>query len=184
MKKINLVLGLCLLMQVGCAERDTSFLITESSVGPLLNSSVVEDLEKVFANDSIVRDSVDPKSGKIQIYRKNGKHLLTITPGSDSIPSIENIRILDSRYKTEKGIGLNSTFQDIQNNYSIKKIVTTLNSVVIFPKESNLYFTIDKEELPSNLRYTSSKIEAVQIPATAKLKYLMLGGSNSEKLAI
>ncbi|WP_136464990.1 hypothetical protein [Flagellimonas onchidii] len=176
MRKIVLVFGVCsLIFLFGCSEKDTSFLITESSVGPLLNSSAVEDLEKVFINDSIVRDSVDPKKGKIHVYRKNGTHLLTVTPGSDSIPTIENVRILDSRYKTDNGISLNSTFEDIQNNYTIKKIVTTLNSIVIFPKESNLYFTLDKEELPSNLRYTSSKIEAVQIPSTAKIKYLMLG---------
>jgi len=46
---------------------------------------------------------------------------------------------------------------------------------VIFPKQSNLYFTIDKEELPENLRFSTSDIEAVQIPDDAKIKYLMLG---------
>ncbi|WP_420604310.1 hypothetical protein [Flagellimonas sp.] len=174
MKKISLVLGICLFI-LGCGEKDTTFLITENSVGPLLETTLVDDLESVFVQDSLVKDSVDPKTGKIKVYEKGGKHLLTFTPGSDSIPTIGNIRVFDARYKTDKGVSLQSTFQDIQSNYTIKKIATTLNSVVIFPKESNLYFTIDKEELPSNLRYTSSKIEAVQIPPTAKIKYLMLG---------
>lgn len=175
MKKLNFVFGICLLLIIGCAERDTSFLITENSVGPLLSDTTVEDLEKVFVKDSVAKDTAKPDSGKIKVYQKNGKHLLTLTSSSDSIPKVENIRIFDSRYATDKGIGLRSTFQDIQQHYSIKKIVTTINSIVIFPKESNLYFTIDKEELPSNLRYISSKIEAVQIPGTAKIKYLMLG---------
>ncbi|MGX1929770.1 hypothetical protein [Flagellimonas sp. 2504JD4-2] len=174
MKKISLAFGICLLL-IGCGEKDTSFLITETSVGPLLNDTPVEDLEKVFIKDSIAKDSAKPDSGKIEVYQKNGKHLLTLSPSSDSIPTVENIRIFDTRYKTDGGVGLQSTFQDIQNQYTIKKIVTTINSIVIFPKESNLYFTIDKEELPSNLRYTSTKIEAVQIPPTAKIKYLMLG---------
>jgi hypothetical protein len=46
---------------------------------------------------------------------------------------------------------------------------------VVFPKGSNLYFTIDKEELPESLRFSTASIEAVQIPDDAKIKYLMLG---------
>jgi len=46
---------------------------------------------------------------------------------------------------------------------------------VIFVKESDLYFTIDKSELPGNLRYGTSTIEEVQIPGEAKIKYLMIG---------
>ena len=148
-------------------------------MGPLSKTTPIADLDNIFAKDSIVKDTSNLKIGdqirKIQIFEKGGQHLLTLTPNSDSIPTIENVRIFDARYTTSKGIGLKSTFQDIQQKYTIKKIVTTLNSVVIFPKESNLYFTIDKEELPSDLRYVTSDIEAVQIPSTAKIKYLMLG---------
>jgi hypothetical protein len=47
---------------------------------------------------------------------------------------------------------------------------------VVLIKYSDIYFTIDKKELPSSLRYASSvNIEAVQIPDTAKIKYMMLG---------
>ncbi len=174
---------LFLAFAVSCAEKDTTFLITEMSVGPLTDSTQVGELERIFAADSVIRDTSKIKVGsnakKIKVFEKGGKHLLTLTPSSDSIPTIENIRVFDGRYQTENGIGLKSTFEDIQKNYTIKKIVTTLNSVVIFPKESNLYFTIDKEELPSNLRYATSNIEAVQIPGTATIKYLMVGWEKS-----
>ncbi len=170
---------LLLAFAVSCVEKDTTFLITEMSVGQLSDSTQVNELERIFAADSVIRDTskikVGSKAKKIKVFEKGGKHLLTLTPSSDSIPTIENIRVFDARYQTENGIGLKSTFADIQKNYTIKKIVTTLNSVVIFPKESNLYFTIDKEELPTNLRYTTTNIEAVQIPGTARIKYLMMG---------
>ena len=170
---------LSLVWAMSCSDRDTTFLITENSIGSLTDSTQVEDLKRVFAADSIIGDTskieMGSKAKKIKIFEKGGKHLLTLTPSADSVPTIENIRVFDVRYQTLKGIGLKSTFADIQKNYTIKKIVTTLNSVVIFPKESNLYFTIDKEELPTNLRYTTTNIEAVQIPATAKIKYLMIG---------
>ena len=50
-----------------------------------------------------------------------------------------------------------------------------MNNVVIILKETGVYFTIDKKELPESLRYNSSiNIEAVQIPDAAKIKYMML----------
>lgn len=180
MKIKSLVFGFwCLSFLLGCAEKDTTFLITDESVGKLDKISLVRDLELIYANDSIVKDSFSFNIGsnlrKIKVFEKGGKHLLTLTPTEDSIPTVENIRVMDARFITENGIGLNSTFKDIQDNYTIKKIVTALNNVVIFVKETNMYFTIDKEELPSNLRYSTSNIEAVQIPDNAKIKYLMIG---------
>ncbi|MFD2101587.1 hypothetical protein [Flagellimonas iocasae] len=171
---------ICLLAFVQSCKKDTPYLITEDSVGPLQMSSKVSELESLFSNDSIVKDTSNlaigtTSSKKIEVFEKGGKHLLTLTPSTDSIQIVENVRVMDPRYATEKGIGLQSTFKDIQKQYTIKKIVTTINSIVIFPKESNLYFTIDKEELPSNLRFSTSNIEAVQIPDEAKIKYLMLG---------
>jgi len=133
-----------------------------------------------FVLDSIVKDTNTIKlissTKKIEIYEKGGTHLLSLTPNNDSIPTIKNIRIYDNRYSTNKGVSLKSTFKDIRNNYSIKKIVSSLNNVVIFLKENDMYFTIDKKELPGNLRYnTSATIEAVQIPDAAKIKYFMIG---------
>ncbi len=174
MKKIYKVIALGLfLVLTQCAEKDISFLITENAVGHLSKSTEVDDLETIFAQDSIVMDTT--KGKKIKIHEKGGKHLLTLTPKTDSTATVENVRVFDSRYKTDKGISLASTFGEIQKKYPIKKVVTTINSIVIFPKESNLYFTIDKTELPSNLRYNNTNIEAVQIPDNAKIKYLMLG---------
>ncbi|MDF0706711.1 hypothetical protein [Flagellimonas okinawensis] len=175
-KVITLIIGVALLHS---CQNDTTFLITESSVGPLTPTTTVNELESTFVKDSVIRDTTRLNLGnaskKIEVYEKGGKHLLTLTANSDSIPTIENIRVMDNRYLSEKGIGLQSTFKDIQSKYDIKKIVTTLNSIVVFPKGSNLYFTIDKEELPENLRFSTSEIEAVQIPDDAKIKYLMIG---------
>ncbi|MFD2589003.1 hypothetical protein ACFSQJ_18910 [Croceitalea marina] len=179
MKKITLLLGLCTTLLLSCEEKDTTYLITENSIGKLDKISLARDLELIYADDSIVKDTFNSKLGpayqKVKVFEKGGKHLLTLTPSDDSIPVIENIRVFDSRFTTENGIGLNSTFKDIQDNYTVKKIVTTLNSVVVFVKESDMYFTIDKQELPANLRFGSNTIEEVQIPAEAKVKYLMIG---------
>ncbi|WP_343485582.1 hypothetical protein [Allomuricauda sp. d1] len=180
MKRFFLVFGIwVLLLFTACGEKDTTFLITNESVGKLDKISLVRDLELIYADDSIVKDTffsrIGSKTKKIKVFEKGGKHLLTLSPSDDSIPTVENIQVMDARFMTDSGIGLNSTFKDIKENYTIKKVVTALNNVVIFVKETNMYFTIDKNQLPANLRYSKSNIEAVQIPDEAKIKYLMIG---------
>lgn len=161
-------------------EGDPKFLINNSQVGKLMRTSLVSELESIYSNDSIVKDTslstLVSNSNTIKVYEKGGTQLLTLTPNGDSIPKIGIIRVLDPRFKTEKGIGLQSTFKEIKDNYVIKKIVTSLNNVIIFIENSDVYFTIDKEELPASLRYdTSINIEEVQIPDDSKIKYLMVG---------
>lgn len=165
----------------GCEkEVDKTFLITKNSIGELNKTSLARDLEVIYENDSIVKDTTyinaSNNSKKVKVFENGGKLLLTMTPNSDSIPTIENIRIEDSRFVTDKGVGLNSTFKDIKDNYSIRKVITSMNNVVLLLSDSDIYFTISKEELPSSLRYASSvNIEAVQIPDDAKIKYMMVG---------
>ena len=181
MKKIFLGLAMLAILIIGCEEElDTDFLITSTSVGKLDKISLVRDLDIIFEQDSVVNDTtainLANNAKKVKIFEKKGKHLLTLTPSSDSIPTIENVKIEDPRFKTKKGIGLNSTFKDIKDNYAIRKVLTSMNNVVVLLKDSDLYFTIDKKELPSSLRYATSKnIEAVQIPDEAKIKYMMVG---------
>ena len=180
---MRIILALCIIVLFSSSckkEKDTTFLIAQDSIGKLNRKSLARDIDIIFEKDSVVKDTFALKFGngakKIKIYEKGGKHLLTLTPTSDSIPVIENIRVEDMRYKTEKGIGLLSTFKDIKDNYTVKKVITSTNNVVIFVRESNAYFTIDKEELPSSLRYAASvNIEAVQIPDKAKIKYFKVG---------
>ncbi len=179
-KSIIKFLMLTLLIVACKKEIDTTFLITNNSIGELYRISLARDLEVIYANDSIVRDStvhnLSNNAKKVRIFEKGGKHLLTLTPSSDSIPTIENIKIEDPRFKTDKGVGLSSTFKDIKDNYAIRKVITSMNNVVILLKDNDMYFTIDKKELPASLQYASSiNIEPVQIPDKAKIKYFMIG---------
>ena len=179
-KKNFPILILLSLFFIQCQKTNTDFLITPDSVGKLMRGTPVSDLETIFAADSIVRDTstamLRSSTKRIHIYEKGGQHLLTLTPSTDSIPKIENIRILDPRFVTEKGIGFHSTFKQIKDNYNVKNTITTMNNVVVYLKNSDMYFTISKEELPTSLRYAeSSNIEAVQIPDVAKVKYFMIG---------
>ena len=107
-----------------------------------------------------------------------------LSPNDENDPNstITNIQVFDSRYKTEKGLTAASTWKDVKANYTIDNIETTINAVVIFLKETDVYLTIDKKSLPEELRNDMDlKVEASQIPDGAAFKYFMIGWESPEK---
>lgn len=161
-------------------EIDPNFLVSSHQIGKLNKESLARDLELIYSQDSLVMDTVKLNFGngasKIKIYEKGGAHLLTLTPNLDSIPKVQNVLIKDPRFTTANGVTIKSTFKDIKEKHKIKKIITSMNNVVILLKDSDIYFTIDKAELPASLRYAANtKVEEVQIPDAAKIKYMMIG---------
>ncbi len=181
MKKISItIVTIAILICTQCQKKENPFAITTTNVGPLLKTSYVKDIDSIFKNDSIVRlflkANVSYTSNeRISIYEKGGNLLMTITPNKDSIAGVENIEVFDQRYTTTEGITLKSTFKDINTKYTVVKVLNSINNLLIFVKEADVYFTIDKKELPEELRYKMGTIDAVQIPDAAKIKYLMVG---------
>lgn len=181
MKKNIAILIILISFFSSCKKEIDPFLISKQNIGLLNDSTQVKDLESVFTNDSIVKsvsgDEFIGNVNDIEIYEKGGKQLLILTPSQslDSTSTIKNIRVLDNRYKTEKGLTPNSTFKTIKDNYKISNIQNTLRSIIVSVNEINAYFTIDKDELPANMRYDMDlKIEAIQIPDDAKIKNFYL----------
>lgn len=180
MKKLFLAIAVVLFF-VSCAKKQDPFLIQKHNIGLLTDSTQVRQLDSIFKNDSIVRfvggDEFTGSINNIDIYDKAGNHLLVLTPNEalDSTAVIDNIRILDARYKTAKNITLLSTFKDTQKAYKINRIDNLINSININVNEISAYFTIDKKEIPANLRFDMKlTIEASQIPDDAKIKYFMI----------
>ena len=184
MNKSLVSVMLLALLIVSCAteKKQDPFQIGKQHIGLLTDSTQVKDLELVFPTDSIVKnimgDEFTGSVNDIEIYDTvSGKQLLVLTPTQalDSTAKIKSIHIKDSRFKTDKNLSTLSTFADLKSNYKISSISTLINSVVISVNEINASFTIDKKELPANLQFNMDlKIEAVQIPDTAKIKYFMV----------
>ncbi|MGB1411319.1 MAG: hypothetical protein ACPG59_07220, partial [Flavobacteriaceae bacterium] len=94
--------------------------------------------------------------------------------GDDPTSKIAYVRIVDPQFTTQSGIGPSSTFGQIKDLYQVEGIDNAINSVVISFKDAPWYITIDKKELPENIRYDfASKIEQAQIPGEAKIKYFI-----------
>ncbi|PHR14970.1 MAG: hypothetical protein COA40_02080 [Aequorivita sp.] len=182
MKKTLLIIGIISLAFVQCGKDSDPFLIKNGSIGNLNKEIKIKQIDSIFAEDSIVKINSSPNAletqGEVEIYEKGGKKLLLLSPDNENDPNstITNVQVFDSRYKTEKGLTTASTFKDVKANYTIDNIETTINSVVIFLKETDVYLTIDKKNLPEELRYNMDlEVEASQIHDNAPIKYFMIG---------
>lgn len=177
MKYLYLICAVLFL--VGCKETNTDFLIGNTSFANLDSTHTIHDLETVFAKDSVVLDTtaflIDTTTKNFNVFESGGRPLFAVSNSKKDSLKIKTIRILDGRYKTADGIGLNSTFGEIRKKYTIKKLLSTRQNVIVTLNESNLYFSISREELPSNLKYNPNiNIEVANIPDAAKIKYLMM----------
>ena len=154
-----LLVSIIIVCLASCAKKEDPFLIQKDQIGKLYKDITVQQLDSVFANDSLVKrigegDFVQASDDSYLVYEKGGKQLLTLTPRQqhDENEKIKNIQIHDPRYKTENGVTLKSTFKDIRENYKIKNIHNTFRNLVI-TVNGDEYFTIDKKQLPEDLRY-------------------------------
>jgi len=163
------------------SEKQNPFEITNNRIGHLTNETSVQQLDSIFANDSIVKRGIENKSllssNLIEIYEKGGAKLLVLEPNAQSDPKaiIESIQIIDPRYKTNKGLSTASVFKDVKEQYAISKINNTLSAAVIFVDSIQAYFTIDKKELPKEFQFnTDRKIESSDIPNSSKIKHFWI----------
>lgn len=182
MKKTIIIGAVAALLFVQCGKDNDPFTINKGSIGNLNSDIKIKQIDSIFAEDSIVKSNSSPNAletqGEVEIYEKGGKRLLLLSPNNESDPNstITNIQVFDARYKTDKGLNSASTFKDVKANYTIENIETTINAVVIFLKDTDVYLTIDKKNLPEELRYDPNiKVKADQIPDDATIKYFMIG---------
>ena len=180
LKKIIAIVTVTLIF-IQCKEEINPFLISNDSVGALTRGMTIKEIDSIFAQDSIVKlyaqNEELPTQGEVEIYKKNGTKLVSISPVTNNDPDalISNFQFFDPSYKTDKGLNLSSTFKDIKTNYKISNIETTISTVVLFIEDSDLFINIDKKELPENIRYNPNlEIDITNIPDEAKIKYFML----------
>ena len=155
------------------------FVVAKGKVGEITTKTTVQDLEKIFKQDSIVKvlsegtkgDNFFQDDDEYLVYEKGGRHLLTIVPKEqlDSSSTIKSVQIFDDRFKTESNLSLLSTFEDINANNKISKVETSLSSATLFIDDLNATIAIDKEELGLK-GFGFQKVSLEQIPDLARMK--------------
>lgn len=174
---------LCIALLASCDTTPDPFSVGPDHIGALSQESKWEELETLLVNDSLIQLTTgDEYLGKgipeTEVYEKGtGKKLYTIKgeTESDSVQRVSTVRIFDERYTTSTGLTVNSRWADIKDKINVSRIENTLSNAVVYVKDQNIYFTIDKNNLPSEISdNTTRKIETTMIPDTAPIKGLWL----------
>ncbi|WP_272149423.1 hypothetical protein [Tenacibaculum aiptasiae] len=174
-KPLIIALMSVLFIQCGNSKYD----ISKGKVGKLTTKTTMQEVEKIFKNDSVVKvlsegakgNNMFQEDDKYMIYEKGGKHLLTIIPQEqlDSTSTIKSIEFFDNRFKTKSGLNISSTFQEIDANNTVNKVESSFSSATLFIDDLNATIAIDKEELGLK-EFSTQRVTKEQIPDLAKIK--------------
>lgn len=166
---------------VQCSNND-KYLIAKGQVGFLTDDTTLNSIGDLYEDDSLVNLNIDTtqtflanSNRELIVYAKGGKKMLEIVPedGNDENSKIKSVQIFDKNFQTDKGISLKSTFKDINENYMVNKVETTLTSATLFIDELNATIAIDKKELGLNT-FSREEIRLEQIPDIAKIKFFTI----------
>ncbi|MEX6625541.1 hypothetical protein PG913_06650 [Tenacibaculum pacificus] len=176
-----LIIALISVVFIQCG--NNKYDISKGKIGKLSTATTMQEVDRVFKNDSIVKVLSEGAKGsnyfqeddKYLIYEKGGKHLLTIVPKEqlDSLSTIKSIEIFDERFKTASGLNINSLFQEINANNTISKVESSFLSVTLFIDDLNATVSLDKEDLGLK-DFSTQKVTIEQIPDLAKIKSLTI----------
>ena len=175
---LPMLLIACSLLIISCGDGG-KFKIEKGKVGHLTPKTTILQLDKIFKNDSIVKNLSEGALGdnyfqdddEYLVFEKGGKHMLTIIPKEqlDSVSTIKSVEIHDARFKTETDITVNSSFSEINANNNINRIESTFSTATLFINDLNATIAIDKEELGLK-NFTTQKVTLEQIPDLARMK--------------
>ncbi|WP_188458903.1 hypothetical protein [Psychroflexus planctonicus] len=169
------------------AKKD-KFLLAKNQVGLVNANTQVHEIDALFESDSVVRMNLEDRFRTqvqdLEIYNTEGEKLMVLEPRKekDSTANFKQVQVVHANFKTEKGLGPDSTFKDIYENYEIGKIQNTFMSVLISIEGIDAFVSINKKQLPEQLR-TGSEIEirASQIPDDAKIQHFWMNFTLDEE---
>jgi hypothetical protein len=174
MRNLIAVLVLAILF-ISCG-KDKSNLIIKNQLGKINKSTSIEELDKIFKNDSIEKlPEGEDLIRQYSVFGTDGKQKLVFVTKlkNDSIKGLELVKIYSDSYQTEKGISTASTFGEVSGNYTIDKIEPSFSAAILFIDEINATFSLNKKDLNLD-EFDMSPIRQDQIPDEARINYITL----------
>ena len=172
---LRTVLGLAVIFLLfQCTEENTA--IKKKQLGKISNSTSIEELDKIFKNDSVQKlPEGEPLVREYKVFDASGSPSLIFVTRveNDSLKALEHVKIYSPTYATEKGISTASTFEDVRSQYSIDDIEPSFSSAILFIDELNATISLDKKDLNID-EFDMRDISEDQIPDQSSILYITL----------
>jgi hypothetical protein len=147
-----LITSLIFIFALSCARHDDK-IISKDKVGKITSETKISDIGNLFKRDSIAvhkSQSGEAATTKFlkeddtyQIYSRQGKLLLTVTPVENGNPDakIKSVEVSSGDYHTEAGLNIHAPFKDFANRYTLE-LTPALSSVMVEVKELDATFLV------------------------------------------
>ena len=154
-----------------------SFLVTPTQVGIIRKDMTMSEAINLLPEDQVIKtrgygEFPDDIYDDYEFYDSLGNHLFTLTPEyvDDLNQKINRVLIVDYRFQTASGIGLNSTYQDLIASYNVTKYSPDMDHITLAVGELSAWFSIDKDYLSEGWWDDKEKrINPDKIPGRAML---------------
>jgi len=161
-----------------CQTKTNDYLIANKQVGKLTDSTTVAQMKELYKNDSIVKttqgqSAFEPFDEYTIIDKKDKEVLMVVVPQkmNDEQSVLKQIDIKSPKFKTAKGVGIDSDFGSFKKNHKIGHIDETFKYIVVFIDDLNATIDMPKDVIPLNARNDSSiKIDQTLIPDHSKIQ--------------
>ena len=136
-------------------EKNKEFLFTNRQVGAITNGTTVDDLYELYGKDKVKKVEIltNPAINKTEesyyILDQGNKVILDATPKEDQLKRarINRISIKDKRFVSDKGIGLNSSLDEIKEAYPTYQFLPSSENIIMYIPDLNANFTLNKKTL-------------------------------------
>lgn len=160
--------------------------ITPSSVWVFQKGATIGEVLSMYPADLIHKtigtdEFGEPYYDNYEIYDSTGTHLLTLTPERQNkmTSKINRVLIVDSRFRTENGIGINSTYSDLLNFCTVTDYQPTIERIVLIVDSLNASFSISKKDLkPGWWDENEKDINPSKVPGDSKILGLTVWWKN------
>lgn len=174
MKKM-IIVAMSLLFAFNCYAQDNEYLLDTDKAGLFTRNMDLENaLELAKTRYVVEKSSISLEGDDYDVYniKLDGQLLLRIEPYCESDCKIWRIWVHSDLYKTDKGIGIGSTIEDIQVHYTVDFLQTEgEGSVFIHLNENDIGFEIDHQALTKEWWQAGAKFE--DIPKETKITMII-----------
>jgi hypothetical protein len=126
-----------------------SYTLSRSTAGNVSLGMDANRLQQIFGADNVRKNTITNEgipSEVIDIYH-DGSHILRIDADCPNPCRIQRITVMNSRFRTNEGIGIGSTVGELKNHYKIDRVLLG---------EGRVYARV--ESLNASFRLNTSKI--------------------------
>ncbi len=149
-----------------------------TTIAEVLQALPLAQIEKKVGRGEFKDDLYDD----YQIYTRDNRHLLTLTPKETGSvqQKIDRVLVKSPFFATAKGIHCGSTYHDIKKAYTITRVEPTREHIVLVVDEIQASFTIPKTVLRKGWWNARTKtVDQSKIPDDAQVESFILWWNRS-----